>query len=887
VVQGASGQTANVQEWRDASGNVLASIAANGATTFKNNANSTTAFRVQNASNTSLFTVDTTNNYIRFINGSIIDSLGAFMGNYNTYIRAGAGGSIKFTNSALNEFASFGQDGIITFKNVSNSTSALSVQNAAASSILQVDTLNSRVGIKNSSPTNPLTVGVLTSLDSTGQLAVSTNGINNKGIIIQATAGQTANLQEWQDNSGGALARVTATGQIFQGVNQVCDTSNNCNYAPNSGSGNYIQNQVISPQVAGFNISGNGTLSRLNLNDSIVDNRNNVILQQSISSVLTNRTLQLGNATYWSQWFVLTASGSVGIGSDAKSMSGTVGRLTVTNGSTSIPGIVVRGITSQTADSVQIQNSSGTTVASISATGQIFQGINQVCDTSNNCNYAPNSGSGNYIQNQVASPQAAGFKISGSGYVGGTMSVGTNSNTGQLNIASDSASRITAIIQGSSGQAANLQEWQNSSGTPLLYVDSAGSLYQNQLPSGSKTVELANGVYIFRGASGATNGNYVKIRPDVGNTAYVYGNTNLVLQSESAGANISVNAGIIISSSNAGHTTVALNTSGGNGLTVFGSNNRRVASFSNNNPQDLGARVNITTDYAGTKGVVIRGYTSQSATLQEWQASDGSAFAIMGNSQTSGLTIKDVVGGTNGSAVLSVDATGAGSVCLRNGNGNTKCLVNDTSGGNYLRSTASFIAPSFRFDDTTVSTQINQNQINMPIGGDYAITRIGWSGGNNGLLVHSPSNGSGRPTDPYAIYYGDFTFNSVRANQISVTIKGASAQTSDLLQAQDSLGNVLASISSTGDLKVKSLNVDGAYLTLSSNISGKNVAVSASSTSINITFPTPHPDANYAVFCTPNWGTTCWASAKATTGFTLNFGTAAPSSQQVDWLVTR
>jgi len=46
-------------------------------------------------------------------------------------------------------------------------------------------------------------------------------------------------------------------------------------------------------------------------------------------------------------------------------------------------------------------------------------------------------------------------------------------------------------------------------------------------------------------------------------------------------------------------------------------------------------------------------------------------------------------------------------------------------------------------------------------------------------------------------------------------------------------------------------------------------------------------DANYAVVGTPSWNTTCWVTNKATTGFTINFGTAAPAGATVQWLLFR
>lgn len=47
-------------------------------------------------------------------------------------------------------------------------------------------------------------------------------------------------------------------------------------------------------------------------------------------------------------------------------------------------------------------------------------------------------------------------------------------------------------------------------------------------------------------------------------------------------------------------------------------------------------------------------------------------------------------------------------------------------------------------------------------------------------------------------------------------------------------------------------------------------------------------DANYQIVATPSWATTVHVTGKATTGFTLNFGTAAPDANQtVAWLLFR
>lgn len=67
----------------------------------------------------------------------------------------------------------------------------------------------------------------------------------------------------------------------------------------------------------------------------------------------------------------------------------------------------------------------------------------------------------------------------------------------------------------------------------------------------------------------------------------------------------------------------------------------------------------------------------------------------------------------------------------------------------------------------------------------------------------------------------------------------------------------------------------------------RNIAVTAAATTVNIVFDDSEVDALYGVLATPNWSTTCYVTTKAVTGFTINFGTAAPASATVDYIVFR
>lgn len=60
-----------------------------------------------------------------------------------------------------------------------------------------------------------------------------------------------------------------------------------------------------------------------------------------------------------------------------------------------------------------------------------------------------------------------------------------------------------------------------------------------------------------------------------------------------------------------------------------------------------------------------------------------------------------------------------------------------------------------------------------------------------------------------------------------------------------------------------------------------NVAVTLAATTHAITFPRTE-SGDYGVTVTPSWGTTVWVTAKTDTGFTVNFGTAAPALATFD-----
>jgi hypothetical protein len=111
---------------------------------------------------------------------------------------------------------------------------------------------------------------------------------------------------------------------------------------------------------------------------------------------------------------------------------------TITASSSSVKPLVLKGATSQSANLFEIQNSLTSSLFSVGSSGRIISAGN------------------------IESTQS--IKL---GDTGGTFPA-------KLNIIIGSASIIGATIKGAASQTANLQEWQNSSGTVLMSVNASG-----------------------------------------------------------------------------------------------------------------------------------------------------------------------------------------------------------------------------------------------------------------------------------------------------------------------------------------------------------------------------------------------------------------------------
>lgn len=91
----------------------------------------------------------------------------------------------------------------------------------------------------------------------------------------------------------------------------------------------------------------------------------------------------------------------------------------------------------------------------------------------------------------------------------GNATIGSASDYGQLAVVNDTAGDVALAVRAAGSQSANIQEWQNSSGSALTYITSRGSLVMNTAAyaGGDTVIDINNsGSTIFRVNKGSSNG---------------------------------------------------------------------------------------------------------------------------------------------------------------------------------------------------------------------------------------------------------------------------------------------------------------------------------------------------------------------------------------------
>ena len=114
-------------------------------------------------------------------------------------------------------------------------------------------------------------------------------------------------------------------------------------------------------------------------------------------------------------------------------------------------------------------------------------------------------------------------------YTSSGIGINTATPSGALQLNTLSSSGKGLIVQSVSGQTANLQEWSNSSGTAISYIDSSGKLYNNNLLALPKSSGAGNNINIIAG-SGVISGSGGSVILQAGVQATTGGDGTVVIR---------------------------------------------------------------------------------------------------------------------------------------------------------------------------------------------------------------------------------------------------------------------------------------------------------------------------------------------------------------------
>jgi hypothetical protein len=270
----------------------------------------------------------------------------------------------------------------------------------------------------------------------TGTQTILTGASANKGIIVRGSSLQTANLQEWQNSSSTALVGVTASGYIYSGSLLFASTAT----------------QGSAAHLSIYAASSNPSII---LRPAVTPDPNSNHVEIYNTPTATSPTLTINKSGQLSSTGITGQSSGVGFPITAV-------RSLPNNG---VLGLSARQSSSvtHTSDLLQIQQATTyLSFAGITASGQIYTGINTA-----------------------------------SGYTTVPLT-NTSGSYAQLSVSPASSANPGVIIKAKASQTANLQEWQNSSGSTLSYVNSNGQFV------GDGSLLTGTGIPIYYSSSANT-----------------------------------------------------------------------------------------------------------------------------------------------------------------------------------------------------------------------------------------------------------------------------------------------------------------------------------------------------------------------------------------------
>ena len=528
---------------------------------------------------------------------------------------------------------------------------------------------------------------------STATYAVSAGSATSAGAATTATSATTAGSASTAGTASYAMSAGTASYGVLAGTATfattagsastagVADSATSAGSAATSGTATY----AVTSGTA-VSISGSITESQVTNLTTDLAGKANLAGGNTISGTQTFSNTITANGILQS-FSNMSTSGRMGIGLNA-SVSGQ--QLAVTSAAATNKGIVVQGAASQTANLQEWQNSTGTVLSSVDKNGSVsapFFG-----STNANRSYMQTDADTGSLQifagaaalkaltvkgavSQSADltqwQDSTGTVLSAVNSVGSVLFSGSGSllsgTSGRGLFITNTASVVPMTVKGAVSQSANLQEWQNSAGGVITFVDQYGRLRVGTTNTGAYTLNVkplatTEVAILAQANSAATTADLMQYQT----------NANAVLGGRNANAQIYTGSttplttavgGATTAASGTGTTATLTTTSNHNlavgdritvaGVTPTGYNGTFIVTAVPSSTQvsyanattgaqtvagtvSVDAQASIVSRSAGTTGLIIKQAASQASNAVEIQNSSGTVVTAL---TTSGITI--------------------------------------------------------------------------------------------------------------------------------------------------------------------------------------------------------------------------------------------------------
>ena len=444
-------------------------------------------------------------------------------------------------------------------------------------------------------------------------------------LYVIGRSSQSVDLQQWQNSSGTVLCSISSNGNLVSNLSGTSTTFPIFVYTTSSATTPYgiaVARQNRSDQYIHIHES-DGSKAVI---EAVAPNAAKPFFIKNKS----NEALYLG--TNDTNRFSITSTGLIGIGIDVPSSA----QMTLINSNSANTGLLVKGAASQTANLQEWQDSSGSNLARLRQTGALnlngdIAGVQLAATVFNNTTIgAIIRGAASQTADLQQWQDSAGtvltkVRASGALNVGGAVS---GTTLGVLNI--DPAWPALKVI-GAASQTGNLQEWQNSAGIVLGSIASDGTTTLGYQYLTSGTHKIYGVTQILNNSSGTSS--FSVLNPAwSGNSSFTMGTTatdnvnNRNWQFVVGGGGYAGQSGNYIGEGG----LILFENNPNDSSTTFRAGFRRGGQFAlNSTYETYSANLSIKPISTSTIGIVIRANSSQTANLQEWQNSAGTTLAYV------------------------------------------------------------------------------------------------------------------------------------------------------------------------------------------------------------------------------------------------------------------